>query len=475
MTQKGEPILCDLEAEKAVLEAVLVDPQFAWGKIGKYLKPDDFQLETHQWIFQAVADLFHAGSPVDLITLADELDRKGRLVEIGGAPYLSGLLATAATAYHVEHYAKIVSRLSRLRSLAKMAKETYVKATQPDADPSELEAEVVRAVVSKARSTMRVYTVHEALDVAEAKQVSIANGEQQRGLDPLLPSIRASQPHGVWQQGMISLISGDPGVGKSWLAFQIAVLNALLGKHIAYIGTELTIEYLADRLTMIMANIVPTLPQNIVDRIGMNLNIPITNAMMLRGEADGQIGLLREAADQILGERQLILVPEGLEINEVVQLLRVEALREGPLDGVVLDYLQLMRDKSKSWRSTTSEQDEVAEISRQYCTETGTNLVAVTAFRKRQTRRPTLEDIRGTGLYGYAASWAASLWVDEEVGTRDPLKESKDKGLRLLPHKASRVKGWTDIADEGVPVCIDPDTGIFRELLPAEVIKTSGM
>ena len=80
----------NVEAEAGVLGSLLIDPE-AIVQVADFLKPDDFYREAHRAIYQAMLDLYEIRAPADLITLCDELARRGKLEDIGGTSYVSSL------------------------------------------------------------------------------------------------------------------------------------------------------------------------------------------------------------------------------------------------------------------------------------------------------------------------------------------------------------------------------------------------
>jgi replicative DNA helicase len=106
----------NVEAEAGVLGSLLIDPDAIF-QISEFLHADDFYRDSHRTIFQAVVDLYEAGGPTDLITLTDELARRDKLEEIGGAGFLSSLANQVPTSANVEYYARIVERSATLRRL----------------------------------------------------------------------------------------------------------------------------------------------------------------------------------------------------------------------------------------------------------------------------------------------------------------------------------------------------------------------
>ena len=103
-----------LDAERSVLGAMLLSRD-AIATAVQHLDERAFYRETHRKIWRAMMALFDAqkSSPVDLVTLVEELKRRKELEVIGGAAYLTSLDQFVATAANVEHYCKIVNEKAR--------------------------------------------------------------------------------------------------------------------------------------------------------------------------------------------------------------------------------------------------------------------------------------------------------------------------------------------------------------------------
>jgi replicative DNA helicase len=106
----------NLDAEQSVLGAML-ESREAIANVIEIVKPDDFYKPAHTEIYDTILTLHSQGEAVDAITVADELSRRGTLQEIGGKPYIHGLLEAYPTATAAGHYARIVDELAILRRL----------------------------------------------------------------------------------------------------------------------------------------------------------------------------------------------------------------------------------------------------------------------------------------------------------------------------------------------------------------------
>ena len=109
----------DLAAEQSVLGGMLLSKD-AIADVLEKLRPSDFYRPAHQNIYDAVLDLYGRGEPADAVTVAAELDRRGLLRRIGGAPYVHTLISMVPTAANAGYYAEIVSRPPRNRPVVRM-------------------------------------------------------------------------------------------------------------------------------------------------------------------------------------------------------------------------------------------------------------------------------------------------------------------------------------------------------------------
>jgi len=131
----------NVEAEGGVLGSLLIDPE-AIVEVADFLRPDDFYRDANRIIYQAILDLYEAGSPADLITLTDELQRRDKLDEVGGVSYVSSLANQVPTSANVDYYGHIVERTAILRRLIHAAGQIAAIAyNEPDATSALDEAE----------------------------------------------------------------------------------------------------------------------------------------------------------------------------------------------------------------------------------------------------------------------------------------------------------------------------------------------
>ena len=106
----------NIEAEQSLLGSLLIDRDSII-KVGDIVHPTDFYSEKHKIIYESILDLFKKHEPIDLLTLANNLEERGELKNVGGRSYLASLSNMVPTAAHVVNYAEIVQKKGTLRNL----------------------------------------------------------------------------------------------------------------------------------------------------------------------------------------------------------------------------------------------------------------------------------------------------------------------------------------------------------------------
>src|SRR5579862_5280821 len=132
-TTLERPLPQNIDAERSVLGAILLDNHTLNAAIEK-LRPEDFFLDQHRRIFIQMIELGEAQKGIDLVTLSDQLQRRGELEAAGGAAYLAQLVDGVPRVSHLEHYARIVKEKSLLRVLIHATSEIQQTALEAEED-----------------------------------------------------------------------------------------------------------------------------------------------------------------------------------------------------------------------------------------------------------------------------------------------------------------------------------------------------
>ncbi|MBI4316561.1 MAG: replicative DNA helicase, partial [Chloroflexi bacterium] len=201
----------NLEAEEAVVGSVLIDPE-SFFDVAQFLKAEDFYLVKHRWVWEVFVSLHDARSPVDLLTVQDELDKRGQLAEVGGPAYLTRLITLTPTAFNAAAYGRLVEDAATRRRLIQAASDIAKLAYSDDYDVNTAVGESEKALfsVSERRSTREVRPVKTvASEYYDRVKYLYDHGDQLLGvptgfkdLDKLL---------GGMQQSDLLIVAGRPG------------------------------------------------------------------------------------------------------------------------------------------------------------------------------------------------------------------------------------------------------------------------
>lgn len=230
------------EAEKAVIGALLVYPD-KFHKVALFLKADDFYILRHKYIWECIAKLVERNEPVDLLTVSEELHRKGWLNDIGDA-YLTDLVNSTPTALHAEMYGRIVEKTAVRRRLAKVADEIKAAAFDESKDTDAVlnsAEQTILDVASAARSSGMNPVAH-VQDVAQDewnRVDSIINGEvvMDQVISTGLRDLDNMLFGGFWPR-KVHFEGARPTVGKSSTLYCFAAAAGKAGKKVAFFSAE---------------------------------------------------------------------------------------------------------------------------------------------------------------------------------------------------------------------------------------------
>lgn len=143
-----------LEAEKTVLGGILVNNAHL-NIVLSSITPEDFYKENHRLILETMINLMDKGQPIDLLTLSEELQKAGRLEEVGGAAYLASLMDGVPRSLNISYYAQIIKEKSLLRKLILSSSKIINSSYEQQVDPDTLISEAQQAIVEIAEEKIR--------------------------------------------------------------------------------------------------------------------------------------------------------------------------------------------------------------------------------------------------------------------------------------------------------------------------------
>ncbi len=389
----------DLEAEKAVLSALMIDND-AIHSVYTEVVPDDFYHPAHRQIYQSMILLQDSNQPVDLHTLADFLNSQKTLDAVGGPVFLAEIADYEATSANVVQHARIVRDKAVKRSLISVASE-IAEASFDQSDSAEhlldfAESKVFEISQQKARTTFR--SLHDEMDDAlDYVEMLISRGGELTGVPTGFADF--DEMTGGLQPGELVIVAARPSMGKTAFALNIA-RNAAIdhGKKAAIFSLEMTKRALALRLLASEAS---------VDFSGFRKGY---------GRPD-DLGKLTKAGGK-LAEAKIWIDDSGMiTILEIKAKCRRLASERG-LDLVIVDYLQLAHGDTPSQRKDL----EIAEIShglKALAKELDVPVLALSQLnrgpeqRDPDKRRPNMGDLRESGAIEQDADVIGFIYRDE--------------------------------------------------------------
>src|SRR5215471_15692374 len=244
--ERGLP--ASIDAERSILGAILLE-SLLFDQAAE-LKPDDFSLDAHRRIFSRMRDLQDSGRPVDMITLAEELDRRKEVEAVGGVAYLSSLIDGLPERPSIEHYVRIVRNKSLLRGLINIAQLAIAEAIDHSDEAEEVinRAEQGIFLLSENRIGQGFTDLPTIVKNSFGSLDALyARGREVTGLETHFSDFD-KMTSGLQQSDLI-ILAARPSMGKTSFAMNIAE-NASIrdGKVVGVFSLEMSKEALLMRM-----------------------------------------------------------------------------------------------------------------------------------------------------------------------------------------------------------------------------------
>lgn len=386
-----------VEAEQSVLGAMILDKE-AINDAVEMIRPDDFYNEANGEIYEAILVLYNRNEPVDLITLSEELKRRGNLENIGGVTYLANLSSGVATTANTKYYCKIVEEKSILRKLIKSSNDIMAKAYEDFEDVNAIIERAEKEIFDITQGTKRegFSPISEVLLDSFAKIEEMA--ANQGGLTGLTTGfVDLDNNLSGLQDSDLILLAARPSMGKTAFGINIATNSALKADaNVAIFSLEMSKEQLVQRMISATAHV--DLQKIISGRLSEDEWLQIINSM----------GPLSQA-------RIYIDDTAGISLMEMKAKCRKLKMEKG-LDLIVIDYLQLMQMEGYK----DNRQQEISAISRGLkglAKEMNCPVIALSQLSRapelRSDHRPILSDLRESGAIEQDADVVLFLYRDE--------------------------------------------------------------
>ena len=369
------------QAEEAVLGSVLINPE-SYYDVAQILEAGYFYIIRNRWIWDIFTKLHENRSPIDILTVSEELENRNQLEEIGGQAYLLMLVNQTPSSLNAEAYAKIVEETSVRRRMLASANEMAKLAYQQDKPIERIIDSAEKSVFNL--SERRIRRDLQSIQIVVSQYYDRVSRLYQRSeevygvptgladLDKLLGGLQKSD---------LLIIAGRPASGKTGFLLTVAKNAAMKHKkHVAMFSLEMSNEQLVQRM--------------IAQETGINTQ------NLRSGKIDENQWDLFTKAIEVLGDAKIYLddTPALTPIQMRTKCRRLHL--EHHIDLVLVDYIQLMSSESR----TDNRVQEVSYISRNLKTlarELNVPVLAAAqlsrAVEQRSDKKPILSDLRESG------------------------------------------------------------------------------
>jgi replicative DNA helicase len=406
------------DLEEAVLGALMLDKE-ALTDVIDILKKESFYKEDHQAIYEAILDLFQKSEPIDILTVTQELKKKGTLETVGGPFYIAQLTNRVASSANVEFHARIISQKHIQRELIKISSETIKNAYDETIDVFDLldQAEAKLFEVAEGNIRKSYDDMNKLLHKAVKQLEIISKQDGTSGVPTGFANL--DRVTGGFQKSDMIVLAARPGMGKTAFVLSLARNSAVdYKKGVAVFSLEMSSLQLVNRLisseTEIAAeklkkgNLEPHEWEQLNARIGKLTNAPI-----------------------------FINDTPGLTVFELrAQCRRLKA--EKDIQMVIIDYLQLMSAGTSEGKG--NREQEISTISRAIkgiAKELEVPIIALSQLsRAVETRggdkKPMLSDLRESGAIEQDADMVMFIYRPEYYGLTEDAEGNSTSGLGEL-------------------------------------------
>jgi replicative DNA helicase len=391
----------DNDAEEAVIGSLLIDGSAIF-QIADFLQPADFYFEQNQWLYEAAVALYQRDEAINQVTLAQELSRKGRLESCGGAARLSYLISVCPTSLDVEHYARIVYRLSVMRQMISAGDRIAAIGYEagPDVEESMAKAEGLLFKLRRGQGTGDLTHIRQVLD-KYFEESPEASGQPPERLPYVLSGFAGLDEFlGGLQRSDLVIVAGRPSMGKTSLALNIARNAAVEHRAcVALFSLEMGRDSLVTRL------------------VSSESGVTARRIRFGEHKSDEEERKVLDATG-VLSE-----APIYIDDTPMIRMaeMRSKALRlnyERGIDMVILDYLQLMQGESSGrGENRVQEISYICRALKALARELNAPVLAVSQLSRavewRASHEPQLSDLRESGSIEQDADVVMFIYRDE--------------------------------------------------------------
>ena len=387
----------NLEAEKSVIGAAMLDKEVVFDVL-EVVRAEDFYSKANREIFTVITDLQRSSTPVDVLTVTDELKKRKMLEAVGGRVYVAQLSADVPSVSNAVEYAKIVAEKAVLRRLIGTADEIAKKGYEESENTLDILEYAEKGIfeIAKSKQHSEMAKISEII-LTNFEEISVRS--QSQGGITGVPSglIDLDRKLSGFQKSDMVVLAARPSMGKTAFALNVA-LNAALkaDAKVLIFSLEMAKEQLSQRL--------------------LSMEARVESQKMSTGDVDmSDWDKMSAALDSFNKMSIYIDDTPGIKLMEIKNKCRRMKAETG-LDMIILDYLQLMEGEKHS----DNRQQEITSLSRGMkllAREMECPVIVLSQLSRapdqRENHRPVLSDLRESGAIEQDADVVLFLYRDE--------------------------------------------------------------
>lgn len=394
----------NIEAEQYLLGGLLISPN-SWDDIADRVDERDFFRAEHKLIFRHIGKMIESGSDVDVITVAESIERTGKLEKIGGLPYLGSIAQNTPSAANIKTYADIVRRKWKEREFyaAIVELQSTAESEQPISEKIEIAVNILSALADDEKD--------EPISLSEAASKAIESldrrfslGCEVHGLKTHL--IEFDRKTGGLHGGDLIIVAGRPSMGKTAFCTNI-------GENVA----------IQDRKTVLMYSLEMSAEQLATRTIASSGSISL-NTMRSARLTDDDWGRLTNGVRRIAHTKFFIDQNAAITATQMHARARRVKRKHG-LDLIIIDYLQLMAEGGDT------RNNELAAITRKLklmAKDLNVPVICLSQLSRkveeRGDKRPMMSDLRDSGAIEQDADVIVMMYREEYYN-----KDTPNKGI----------------------------------------------
>ena len=407
-----------IEAEQAVIGSMFL-AKYAKERALESLTADQFYLDANAKLFSAMKDLSEQGTPIDIATITNELEKRKELKQVGGVEYITDILDSVPSAANIDEYIKIVEEKAILRRLIDTALEIEKSGYDDEGAVGDIldKAESKILNVVKTRKGTEFRTIQDVLFKTQANLEKLAQTKGEitgiatgfSELDRLTSGLHENE---------LIILAARPGMGKTAFALNLATNIAInLNQTIALFNMEMGAEQLATRM---------------LSSVGQIEGYKLRSGSLENNDWKR----VNEAISRLADTNIFIDDTPGMTIGEIRAKCRRLASSESGLGIIIIDYLQLI---GSSNNKNMNRQQEISDISRSLKTlamELNVPIVALAQLSRsvegRDDKRPILSDLRESGSIEQDADIVGFLYREDYYNKEAAIDENTSKSKLII-------------------------------------------